>query len=302
LKGRYQYEKFTRNDLKLAADSFEKSIALDPNYAAAYAGLADSSVMSAYFSLSGREPFDRARSAAVKAAELDSQIPEPHISLALADMQYFWDYSEAESELRQALALDPNSAYAHTVNSWFNLNVGRTDLAVMEARRSVELEPLSGLSNVCLEMAYYYARDYDRAVAQARKTLEIDPNNYQAVLFLGGAYEQMGNYPQAMEQWKKAARLAGSEARANELEEVFKKSGYPGYELKEAKDNEALGAYADAAADYAMLGQKEAAFANLRKAIASRKNLVFVKAEPEFDNLRSDPRFADILRQIGVSQ
>jgi serine/threonine-protein kinase len=300
LKGRYQFEKFTVKDLKLAADSFEKALAQDPSYAAAYAGLADASVMLGYFSRSGREPFDKARSAALKAVALDNQIPEPHISLALADMQYFWNFNEAEARLRQALALDPESAYAHLIYSWFDINVGKTQAAIVEARKAVELEPMSGLSNVSLQMAYYYARDYNRAVEQAAKTLETDPNNYQSVLFLGSTYEQMGDYQRTMEQWAKAEQLEGSESHAKEIWQVFKKSGYSGYLSDQAKHHEVTGAYGDAAAENAMLGRKDAAFTDLNKAVASRSNLVFVKCEPEFDNLRSDPRFADVLRRIGV--
>jgi TolB-like protein/Tfp pilus assembly protein PilF/predicted Ser/Thr protein kinase len=301
LKGRYQFEKFTVKDLKLAAESFEKALDRDPSYAVAYAGLADASVILGYFSQSGREPFEKARSAALKAVALDNHIPEPHISLALADMQYFWNFDEAETELRQALALDPDSAYAHLVYSWFDVDVGKTRAAIVEARRAVELEPQSGLSNVSLQMAYYYARDYNRALEQAAKTLEIDPNNYQGILFLGLTYEQIGNYQQAVEQWAKAERIEGSESRAKEMWQVFKKSGYPGYLWDDVKHREADGAYGDAAADYAMLGRKDAAFSDLDKAVAARSDLIFVKSEPEFDNLRSDLRFAEVLRRIGVS-
>jgi tetratricopeptide (TPR) repeat protein len=151
-------------------------------------------------------------------------------------------------------------------------------------------------------LAYYYARDYQHALEQAMKALELNPNNYQALVFLGSTYEQMGDYPKAVETWTKTATVSGREATVKQRIEVFKTSGYSGYLLRDASDSEAEGAYGDAAADYAMLGQKEAAFAALDKAIANRANLSFVKSEPEYDKIRSDPRFAEVLRRIGVSQ
>ena len=302
LKGRYQYEKWTTNDFKLAIDYFERALANDPNYAAAYAGLADASVMYGFFVGAGREIFDKARSASHKALALDSQIPEPHISLALADLVYFWNFTEAEAELRQGLAIDPNSAYAHEAYSWYYVIVGRTQDAVPESQKAVELEPMSPLASASLQCAYYYARDYDRGVEQAAKTLKIDPNYSQGLLFLGRTYEAMGNFRQALEQWAKIARFLGDEARAREIMQTFDEGGYKAYLRLHVRASETRGKYGIAARDYALLGEKDAAFAALEKAFATRSDLVFVKASPQYDNIRSDPRFADLLRRMGLPQ
>ena len=172
----------------------------------------------------------------------------------------------------------------------------------------MELDLLSVLNNWGLAAEYYLVRDYNHAIEAANKTLEIDPNYSEAVSVLGLAYEQMGNYTQAIEQWVKIERLQGREARATELMRTFEKSGYKGYLSKDAKDNEAegnhyLGGVArSAAADYAMLGEKDAAFAALDKAFASRAGVVDINVDPRLDNIRSDPRYAELLRRIGLPQ
>ena len=302
LKGRYQYEKWTTNDFKLAMDSFERALTNDPNYAAAYAGLADASVMYGYFAGEGREIFDKARSAAYKALALDSQIPEPHISLALTDLVYFWNFTEAEAELREGLAIDPNSAYAHEAYSWYYVIVGRTQDGVLESQKAMELEPMSALASASVQCAYYYARDYDRAVEQATKTLKIDPNYYEGLYFLSSTYEAMGNYKQAVEQWAKIARSRGNEEYARELVQALDRGGYKAYLRLDSTNSETQGEYDYAAGSYARLGEKDAAFAALEKAFAKRTELVFVKPNPAYDNIRSDPRFADLLRRMGLPQ
>jgi serine/threonine protein kinase/tetratricopeptide (TPR) repeat protein len=302
LKGRLRFEQGSDEDEKAAVDSFEKAIARDPNYAVAYAGLADAYAMHGYFEFSGREAFDKARSAAKRALELDSQIPESHSSLALVDFLYFWNFAEAEQEIRQALTLDPNSAYAHEVSCWFNLQMGKMHEAITECGKAVELDPLSLMYNDMLGEMYFFSRNYNLAIEQENKALGIDPQYRRAVFMIGYGYEQLGDYKKAMEQWIKDQQLQGHETRAKEMMQVFEKSGYPGYLKKDAKDNEAGGDYFDAADDYAMLGQKDAAFALLEKAFPTRAQLLLIKVDPDLDNIRSDPRYADLLRRIGLPQ
>jgi eukaryotic-like serine/threonine-protein kinase len=310
LKGRHYYEKtWTPADLKAAAEFFDKAVAKDSSYAAAYAGLADVYAIQGYMGyVSDPELLDKARSAARRALELDSQIPESHTALANLDFNYFWNFPEAEAEIQRALALDPNSAYAHEVSCWIKVGTGKTQEGLAECRRAVELDPLSELNNMVLAWEYDFAHDYKHAIEQANKTLEIDPKDVDAVSVLGLAYEQMGNYTQAIEQWVKIQRLQGHEARATELMRTFEKSGYKGYLSKDAKDNEAEGnryrggLSPSAAADYAMLGEKDAAFAALDKAFVSRAGVVDIKVDPRLENIRSDPRYADLLRRIGLPQ
>ena len=307
LKGRHYYEKtWTSPDLSAAAEFFGKAVAKDSGYAAAYAGLADVYAIQGYMGyVSDPELLDKARSAAQRALALDNQIPESHTALANLDFNYFWNFPEADDEIQKALALDPNSAYAHEVSCWIKVGTHKTQEGLVECRRAVELDPLSVLNNMILAWEYDFAHDYTHAIEQANRTLEIDPNDVDAVSVLGLAYEQMGNYAQAMEQWVKIQRLQGHQTRATELMRTFERSGYTGYLSKDAKDNEAEGDFyrgglaPSAAADYAMLGKKDEAFAALEKAFAHRIGVVDINVDPRLDKMRSDPRFADLLRRVG---
>jgi tetratricopeptide (TPR) repeat protein len=233
---------------------------------------------------------------------LDSDIPEPHISLAMADMMFFRDFSEAQASLQKALALDPNSAYAHEVSCWFNGEMGRLQESIVECRKAVELEPLSLQYNFCLGVGYFFARDNEQSLQQARRTLEIDPNYSLAIEQMGAIYEAKGDYKAAIEQWVKDDQLLGNSRGADEVKRVFEKSGYQGYLRKRAKDSEHVSDFYAAAADYASLGEKDAAFANLEKAAAEGQSIDNFKLDPTLDPLRSDPRFADLLRRLGLPQ
>jgi len=300
LKGRYRFEKYEPEDFKAAAEFFEQAVSRDPNYAAAYAGLADVYANQAYNSLSGRETYDKARSMARRALELDPQNSEAHISLATVDMLFFRNFPEAEAEIQKGLALDPSSPYAHQVASWFNMEMGRIQEAVTEGRKAVELDPLSSFYNSMLGYTYYYQRDYSHAIEQQNKTLEIDPNHAGAVWCIAQAYEQMGNYKQAVEQSAKFEQLRGNNSRAKNLREIFEKSGHAGILREYAKISEAAGYHYGAATSYAMLGEKDAAFAALEQAAAAGNHIDTLKLDPALDNIRSDPRYADLLRRIGL--
>jgi serine/threonine protein kinase/Flp pilus assembly protein TadD len=302
LKGRYRYQRWNPEDLQAAAGFFERAVARDPSYAAAYAGLVDVYAIQGYQGyVSGSELMDKAKSAARRALELDNSNPEPHAALANLDFSYSWNFAEAEDEIRKALALDPNSAYAHGVYCWILASQGQTQQALAECRRAVELDPLSSINNFALADEYFLAREYPLAIEQANKTLEIEPNSLEALDTLGKTYEQLGKYDAAMEQWAKIERLSGHETRANELMEVFHKDGYSAYLRRIAKDAYANGEYVLSAGNYAMLGEKDAAFASLEKGF-ERRVVVDINIDPRFDNLRSDPRFADLLRRIGLPQ
>jgi TolB-like protein/tetratricopeptide (TPR) repeat protein/predicted Ser/Thr protein kinase len=309
LEGRHQFDEWTQETLKSAAEFFEKATVRDPKYAAAYAGLADVFAIQGYMGyVSGPDLMDKARSAARRALELDEQLPESHTALANLDFNYFWNFPEAEAEIQKALALDPNSAYAHEVSCWIKVGTGKTQEGLAECRRAVELDPLSVLNNMILAWEYDFARDYKHAIEAANKTLEIDPKDPDAISVLGLAYEQMGNYKQAMDQWVKIERMRGHEIRATKLMNAFEKSGYTEYLRIDAKYNEVEGNHyrgglaPSAAADYAMLGERDAAFVALEKAFARRAGVVDVYVDPRLDNLRSDPRFTNLLHRIGFSQ
>jgi serine/threonine protein kinase/tetratricopeptide (TPR) repeat protein len=303
LKGRYHFDRFSQEDFKAAAQFFEKAAALDGNYAAAYAGLADVYAFQGYFGYNpSPEAYRKSRDAARRALELDSEIPEPHVSLAIADMFFFRNFPEAQASLQQALALDPNSAYVHEVSCWFNSVMGRAQEAIAECRKAVELDPLSLLNNYVLGNTYYLAREYDKALQQASRTLEIDGRYYHAFSLIGSVKQTTGDYKGAMEQWIKAEQMRGNEKRAEELREVFEKSGYRGYVRKDAKDHEVAGDFYNAALRFAFLGEKDAAFKDLDLAVGAGQQLDELTLSPEMDNLRSDPRYSALRSRLGLPQ
>jgi TolB-like protein/tetratricopeptide (TPR) repeat protein len=301
LKGLYHLGSEAPQDLKMASDFFEKATLKDPGYAAAYAGLAETSAIRAYVGDAGPETMEKARSAANRAVQLDDRLAESHVALALANF-VFWNFPGTEAEIRKALTLDPNAPFAHQVACWFNLAMARTQDAVAECRRSLELDPLSLLDNDELAAVYFMARDYDAVMEQARKTLELDPRDEGAARMMAAAYEQKKNYKQAVEWSIKGIRFRGDEASAATMRQAFDKSRYPGFLREDVKRREAAGDYRGVALDYAKLGEKDAVFAALEKAFASRSGILFIKTEPELDNIRSDPRFADLLRRMGLPQ
>ena len=303
LQGRYHLARNNESDCKKAIELFEQALARDPNYAAAYAGLADASGMQGYWRyVSGSLPFEKARSAAHKALGLDSSTPESHLSLAIADLLFFWDFQEAEHEIQAALAIDPNSAYAHEVACWAAFEFGRFQDAKAECNKAVELDPTSVWYSWVLAQVYCMAHESDRAVEEANKAIELDPNSAMGVESLALAYEQKGDYKNAIAQEVKFQELGGHHAYAEELRKAFEKSGYKGYLRKQAAHCETQGDYECAATDYTMLGDKDAAFAALEKAFATRSQMFSIKADPELDNLRSDPRYAELLRRMGLPQ
>ena len=304
LEGRSHFDKWTSTDMANAVDLFSNAVRRDGNYAAAYAGLADASAIQGYMgSVSGSEPFYNARSAAKKALELDSQIPESHIALALVDYMYFWNYREAEDELKNALELDPNSAYPHVVSCWFDAAIGKVQDMLSECHRAAETDQFTPIYSMSLILAYNYSHDYDHALQQAKKVIQLYPTHSHAIRWLGYTYERIGNYPEAMEQWRRLGEANGDEKYAKEITRAFEKSGYKGYLHSDAKLSEAEGDYESAAGDYSILGERDSAFRVLEKAFANhRSDLLFLKTDPLFDNLHSDPRYADLLRRMGLPQ
>jgi eukaryotic-like serine/threonine-protein kinase len=303
LKGRHHFEEWTQEDFKTAVGFFERAVALDSNYALAYAGLADACALQGYFGyVRGDEAYNKSREAARRALELDSEIPESHISLAITDMMFFRNLPEAQASLHKALALDPSSAYAHDISSWFANEMAQSTVAIAESRKAVELDLLSPLYNYDLANAHYLAREYSLALQQANRTLEINPKYSQAIQAIGYIYEVTGNYQGAIEQWVKNEQDLGNERRAKAVRQIFDRSGYRAYLRMDAKDKEARGDYYDAAADYALLGEKDVALTELEQAATAGQQLDFLKLDPELDNVRSDPRYAELLRRIGLPQ
>jgi TolB-like protein/DNA-binding winged helix-turn-helix (wHTH) protein/Flp pilus assembly protein TadD len=307
LRGRYLWNKFTPEDHRKAADYFNQAIAKDPAYALAYAGLADAYGASATNNwLRPREAYPRAKAAAQKALELDDTLPDAHASLGAILMFYDLDWPAAEREFLRAIELNTDCATAHEVYSYLHVALGRLDEAAAQARRGLEADPLSGSLSDDLAGALYQARRYDDAIRQYQRTLEIDPRRPGARLGLGTAYVQSGRHGEAVAELEKAVSLSGrTSANLAQLGYAYAAAGRRNEALKilEELSGPDYSAPYDLAVLYAGLGQREQALAQLMKAYDERSGwIIFLKVEPQFDSLRDDPRYAELLRRMGLPQ
>jgi TolB-like protein len=310
LKGRYFWlNKRTEERLRKSIEYFNQAIEIDPNYALAYSGLADGYVvLGLFYILPPTEAFTRAKAAATRALELDDKLAEAWASMSVVKLFYEWDWPGYEREVTRALELNPNYAAAHYEYAQYLAAMGRFDEAVREARRAQELDPLSSAINTTVAWIFYFARDYDEAIERYRKVIEIDPNYFLAHRKLGVAYLQKKMNKEAIAEIQKSRSLS---------EESVEEIAYLGYayavagerneaeqvvgELREQSKLRYVSPYLMALI-YTGLDEKDQAFAWLEKAFEERSNnLIFLKVEPIFDPLRSDPRFTDILRRMNLA-
>jgi len=317
LKGRYFWNKRTPADLDTAARYFQQAIEKDPAYALAYSGLADSHHYMGY--AFGRTPpkeaMPKAKAAALKALELDESLAEAHASLGLVKFVYDWDWAGAESEFKRAIELKPNYPSAHHFYSVYLANVlGRFDEAIAEAKRGLELDPLSININNIVALHLFNAGRYDEAIEQRRKMLEMDPQSADAHYQLGEAYAAKGLYQKAFDEHMQALVLWGKKEPMEEYRQAYATSGWNGYRLKLAQRSlESLlaewqkGSLRNIEASvivesYIQLGEKDKAFEWLGKMFEARDGmLIWLKVNPNYDRLRSDPRFTDLVRRVGLS-
>ena len=298
LKGQYHYYKWRTEEFKKAVTYFEKAIAVDPNYAQAYLGLARTYGflwMERY--LPPKEAYPKFSAALKRALEIDDTLPEAHYVLAVSAWYFYWNWAQAEAEFKRALALNPNLEEARFEYGWFLSSMGRSTEGIAEARRAVEGDPLSFSANYALGSIYYSAHLYDQALAQCLRMIELDPTDPRGYEAVGGAYAKLGLYDEAIKAHQKELTLLG--ARPEEvtaLGEAYRSAGYPGYlrwRLERAKHPY------NAATIQAKLGLKDEAFANLEKCYREHWwAMVQLKSDPRWDPLRSDPRFQDLLRRM----
>ena len=308
LKGRYFWSKRTADGLKKAVDYFNQAIAKDPNYAAAYSGLADTFALLGdwqYALMPTKEAVPKAKAAALKALELDDTLGEAHNSLAFCLDGYDWNFDAAESEFRRAIELNPGYAPAHHWYAWHLALLGRNNDALAEMRKAANLDPLSLNINSDLAELLLIARFPDESIQQSRKTIDMDPAFPAAHNQLAQGYLAKHMYTEAIEELQKSIRLSGDspiftanlarayvatnrKAEAVELLNDLKRSSVPGYPLA-----------AEIAMVYAALGDKDQAMTWLEKGYEERFN-PGVLLRPCFDPLRSDSRFQDLVRHIGL--
>ena len=306
LEGRYHWNKRTGESLKKAIEFFEKAITIDPRYALAYSGVADSyAMLDQYGALPMRESYELAKAAAEKALQLDNRLAEAHASFAEVELSYNWDWTAGEKNLRQAIALNPNYATAH---HWLSicLNVmGRFDESFAEIDRALELDPLSLIIIRDKGVNFYYARQYDDAIRQAQRALDMDPNFALAHRLLAIAYERKQLYSEAEAEDRIWGDLTKDQLRTEAaLGHVYAASGRRD-EAMEILHRLEKGISLREDLTYTMgliytaLGQTDKAFEWLDKAYKCRSSaLGTLKVDPKIDDLRSDPRFAALLKKM----
>ncbi|PYX79301.1 MAG: hypothetical protein DMG66_04225 [Acidobacteria bacterium] len=309
LQGRYYWNKRTPDGLKKGIDFFNQSLEKDPGYALAYTGLADSyDVLSFYSVMPPAEAYPKAKDAAKKALEIDPNLAEAHTSLAYVHWNYDWDWDAAERENRKALELNPNYASGH---HWYALSLvilARHEEAQREIQRALELDSLSLIINTKVGALDYYARQYDPAIAQLRKTIEMEPNFSLAHLYLGLALQQKGEVAQAISELEKGLKMTQSpwfvaalaEAQALRGNKTVALAGL--HELDVMSKDHFVSPYFYALI-YSGLGDRDNAFKYLNRSLEERSDwLVYLKVDPALDPLRTDPRFAELERKVGLPQ
>jgi TolB-like protein/Flp pilus assembly protein TadD len=305
LKGRYHYNKDTANDWQKARQCFEQAAQIDPNYAPAYAGLAD------YYWSTDELPPDvgirKAKQYALKALGIDSTLAEAHTSLGAVRFYADWNWVEAESEFRRALELDPGNVEAHRMYSAYLSAMGRAEEALAESRRAQELDPLSIATQVTVGWAFYYARRYDQAVEQCGKVLEFEPNSLGAHDCLGLSFLGKGMYEKAIAECQRAAILSGNDltravglARAHALagSKTAARNALNELRVRAKRTYVPPSLFAQI---YVALGENKQGLAWLESAYADHDvYLARLKVEPAFDPVRSDPGFQALMRRLGL--
>jgi DNA-binding winged helix-turn-helix (wHTH) protein/TolB-like protein len=310
IKGRYYWNKRAADDLRKSVSYFEDAIIEDPNYALAYAGLADAySTLGVLDDLAPNEIMPKARSAALKALELDDGLAEAHASLGYVKHRYEWDWVGAEREFRRAIELKPGYATAHQWFGWYLVCLGKTDEAVSEFRRAQDLDPLSLYTNLTMGAPYFFSRQYEQAAEQYRKVIELNPDFWLAHFWLSRAYEREGRYDESLAELQKVLKnTGGNTTEIADRGYVYAVSGRAAEaraalaELQQVSRRRYVSPYG-MAEDYAGLGRSDEAFEWLGKALKVRDNtLVLVGVDPRLDALRSDARFAQLVKGVGLPQ
>jgi TolB-like protein/tRNA A-37 threonylcarbamoyl transferase component Bud32/Flp pilus assembly protein TadD len=307
LKGLYHFNKLTEKELGLGIDYFKRAIDKDPHHALAYAGLATSYAALADFYRPPSETLPNTKAAAIKALEIDETLAEPHALLAYASFYYDWDWSAAERELRRAIELNPGYAFAHDLYGRYLSAIGRRDEALVEVKRSHQLDPFSLLINTDAAWSFLMMRRYDDSIGQSRKALEVEPNFAWAHTLLGLGLAQKREFSEAVAEAEKGRQLDDSPLIAAGLAYVYAVSGHAAKaetllsELKETAKRRYVCPYEIGSA-YVGLGKTDEAFRLLEDGYQVRSQcMVFLKVDPRMDPIRSDHRFQDLMRRIGLS-
>jgi serine/threonine protein kinase/tetratricopeptide (TPR) repeat protein len=307
LQGIYYWNKWTEVGLTKAIGYFNEAVERDPNYALAYAGLANAYTFlgdSGY--VAPKEIRQRAKSAAAQALKIDPMLPEAHVAQALVREDYDWDWPGAESEFKRALELDPNSATAHQWYGDLLVRLDRMEEARAQLKAAQQLDPLSLPINAGVAAQLYFARQYDAAIQQLKKTLSLDPNFVPAQHALEVAYAQSGMFREAIAQQQQVLTFSGNPDLAASIGEDYRKSGYSGVlqswlaGLNEVSKQRYVSPY-NIAQIHARLQEKEQALSRLDQAFKERDcRLSYVKVDPVFDDVRGDAKFQQLVLRLGM--
>ncbi len=310
LKGRYYWYKLNPEALQKATGYYHQALEKDPAYAPAYAGLADAYNLLAFFTVfPPREVMPKAKAAAVKALELDDNLAEAHVSLGWAGFTYDLDWPGAGKHLERAVVLNPAYPLAHSYYSLYLSALGRSEEGFTEAKRALDLDPVSPAIVHYLAVQLYLARRFDEAIEQCGKAQELDPSFAPAHGTLGHVYAAKGMYREALAEYEKFATLSGgsplstafvayAHARLGQRSQAFGVLD----QLRAASKQRYVPALSFAIV-YVGLGEKEQAFLWLQKAYDERTNsLAYLKVQATWDPLRPEPRFADLVRRMGLPQ
>ena len=309
LKGRFFWGMRTKEGLQQGIQYFERAIHIDPDYALAYAGLADCyNLLDDWGETPPRESFPKAREAANRAISLDPSLAEAHVSVAMVRSSYDWDWAGAEQEFKQAIELNPNYPTAH---QWYGLmlaSLGRFPEAEAETKRAQQLDPMSPITNMALAEVYAWEHNYDKSIVQYKEVLKLNPMFAGAYGNIADLYQRNDRYSEALDATRRKWDLSGDSDFAQHLEEVYSVSGYQGVtreELRHLLDRRARGGYADAAGIaglYAQLGETSEALAWVEKGYEEHSSgMQFLCVEPEFQSLRTTPKFLYWLQVVGLS-
>ena len=308
LKGRYHFARRTKDDMLKSIDLFNQAVKLDPNFALAYVGIAESySTIPSYPYASPEECVPKAKAAVARALELDPDLPEAHTVAGMIAATHDWDYPLAEREFKRSLELDPNLAITHYRYAWVYLSpMGRHDDAIAEMKRAMELEPLSIQQGANFAAVLMYARRFDEALEQAKKTNDLDPGHVGGQAWLCHTYNAKGMYSESLSVSEKMSRpdytfLAqmgyayAKLGRRSEVETILKR-------WNEGRKTEYVMSYW-VAVTHAGLDDKDAAFAELEKSYQNRDwFLQRLKTDPFMDSLRDDPRYKEMLKRLNLPE
>ncbi len=308
MKGRFHFARRTKDDMNKSIELFKQAVQLDPNFALAYVGMAESyTTIPSYPYASPEESVPQAKAAVAKALELDPDLPEAHTVAGMIAATHDWDYPVAEREFKRALELDPNLAITHYRYAWVYLSpLGRHDEAVAEMRRAMELEPLAIQQGANFAAVLMYARRFDEALEQAKKTYDLDPGHVGGQAWLCHTFNAKGMYSESLSVSEKLSRpdytflaqMGYSYAklgRRSDVESILK-------QWDEGRKTKYVMSYW-IAVTHAGFGDKDAAFAELEKAYQARDwFLQRLKTDPFMEPLRTDPRYSDLLKRLNLPE